>query len=115
MDDELKGVMLERACDQNNSIMVECLLLLGADANRAKEGTSLICQVNFQDDTCFILLTLPLYNSYLHPIIPYYRICQFIAQLLVICNRSFVRGISEVIGSLGIVVEYFILLVYLLC
>ncbi|ELK27159.1 Leucine-rich repeat serine/threonine-protein kinase 2 [Myotis davidii] len=45
MDDELKGVMLERACDQNNSIMVECLLLLGADANRAKEGTSLICQV----------------------------------------------------------------------
>ncbi|KAM8802869.1 leucine-rich repeat serine/threonine-protein kinase 2 [Rhynchonycteris naso] len=45
MDDELKSVMLERACDQNNSIMVECLLLLGADANRAKEGTSLICQV----------------------------------------------------------------------
>ncbi|XP_058414487.1 leucine-rich repeat serine/threonine-protein kinase 2 isoform X2 [Diceros bicornis minor] len=45
MDDELKSVMLERACDQNNSIMVECLLLLGADANRAKEATSLICQV----------------------------------------------------------------------
>ncbi|KAM5251671.1 leucine-rich repeat serine/threonine-protein kinase 2 isoform 1-T1 [Hipposideros larvatus] len=45
MDDELKCVMLERACDQNNSIMVECLLLLGADANREKEGTSLICQV----------------------------------------------------------------------
>ncbi|XP_066225062.1 leucine-rich repeat serine/threonine-protein kinase 2 isoform X1 [Saccopteryx leptura] len=45
MDDELKSVMLERACDQNNSIMVECLLLLGADANRAKEGASLICQV----------------------------------------------------------------------
>lgn len=48
MDDELKSVMLERACDQNNSIMVECLLLLGADANRAKEATSLICQVNAQ-------------------------------------------------------------------
>nr|XP_025855904.1 leucine-rich repeat serine/threonine-protein kinase 2 isoform X1 [Vulpes vulpes]XP_025855905.1 leucine-rich repeat serine/threonine-protein kinase 2 isoform X1 [Vulpes vulpes] len=45
MDDELKSVMLERACDQNNSIMVECLLLLGADANRTKEATSLICQV----------------------------------------------------------------------
>ncbi|KAL4839741.1 hypothetical protein H8958_008187 [Nasalis larvatus] len=45
MDDDLKNVMLERACDQNNSIMVECLLLLGADANQAKDGTSLICQV----------------------------------------------------------------------
>ncbi|GAB5573671.1 leucine-rich repeat serine/threonine-protein kinase 2 isoform X1 [Prionailurus iriomotensis] len=45
MDDELKSVMLEKACDQNNSIMVECLLLLGADANRTKEATSLICQV----------------------------------------------------------------------
>ncbi|PNJ67422.1 LRRK2 isoform 2 [Pongo abelii] len=45
MDDDLKNVMLERACDQNNSIMVECLLLLGADANQAKEGSSLICQV----------------------------------------------------------------------
>eukprot|EP00074_Homo_sapiens_P095964 XP_016874278.1 leucine-rich repeat serine/threonine-protein kinase 2 isoform X9 [Homo sapiens] len=45
MDDYLKNVMLERACDQNNSIMVECLLLLGADANQAKEGSSLICQV----------------------------------------------------------------------
>uniref|UniRef100_A0A452VIK9 non-specific serine/threonine protein kinase n=1 Tax=Ursus maritimus TaxID=29073 RepID=A0A452VIK9_URSMA len=45
MDDELKSVLLERACDQNNSIMVECLLLLGADANGTKEATSLICQV----------------------------------------------------------------------
>lgn len=45
IDNELKSVMLEKACDQNNSIMVECLLLLGADANRAKEATSLICQV----------------------------------------------------------------------
>uniref|UniRef100_A0A2K6KVA3 Uncharacterized protein n=2 Tax=Rhinopithecus bieti TaxID=61621 RepID=A0A2K6KVA3_RHIBE len=45
MDDDLKNVMLERACDQNNSIMAECLLLLGADANQAKDGTSLICQV----------------------------------------------------------------------
>uniref|UniRef100_A0A8I3WMF5 Leucine-rich repeat serine/threonine-protein kinase 2 n=1 Tax=Callithrix jacchus TaxID=9483 RepID=A0A8I3WMF5_CALJA len=45
MDDDLKNVMLERACDQNNSFMVECLLLLGADANQAKEATSLICRV----------------------------------------------------------------------
>ncbi|XP_013361405.1 PREDICTED: leucine-rich repeat serine/threonine-protein kinase 2 [Chinchilla lanigera] len=45
VDDELKSVMLRRACDQNNSIMVECLLLLGADANQAKETTPLICQV----------------------------------------------------------------------
>ncbi|KAF4010351.1 hypothetical protein G4228_001649 [Cervus hanglu yarkandensis] len=45
IDNELKSVLLEKACDQNNSIMVECLLLLGADANRAKEATSLICQV----------------------------------------------------------------------
>lgn len=104
MDDELKGVMLERACDQNNSVMVECLLLLGADANRAKEETSLICQVNFQDDTCFIPLTLPLYSSYLHPIIACYRTRRFIAQPLVICSRRLVHGISEVIGFLGIVV-----------
>lgn len=40
--------MLERACNQNNSIMVECLLLLGANANQAKEATSLICQVNIE-------------------------------------------------------------------
>ncbi|XP_062930980.1 leucine-rich repeat serine/threonine-protein kinase 2 isoform X2 [Cynocephalus volans] len=45
MDNELKNMMLEAACDQNNSIMVECLLLLGADVNQAKEATSLICQV----------------------------------------------------------------------
>ncbi|XP_064140452.1 leucine-rich repeat serine/threonine-protein kinase 2 isoform X3 [Loxodonta africana] len=45
VDNELKSVMLERACDQNNSVMAECLLLLGADANQAKESTSLICQV----------------------------------------------------------------------
>ncbi|KAM5287998.1 LOW QUALITY PROTEIN: leucine-rich repeat serine/threonine-protein kinase 2 [Ctenodactylus gundi] len=45
VDAELKSVMLERACDQNNSTMAECLLLLGADVNHAKEATSLICQV----------------------------------------------------------------------
>lgn len=88
MDDELKSVMLERACDQNNSIMVECLLLLGADANRAKEAASLICQVNIQGLTFvfFCYLTLPLYSSYLHPIILHYRIYQFIEQMLVICR-----------------------------
>lgn len=46
VDDELKNTMLERACDQNNSIMVECLLLLGADANQVKGATSLIYQIS---------------------------------------------------------------------
>lgn len=62
MDDELKSVMLERACDQNNSIMVECLLLLGADANRTKEATSLICQVNIQGLTFVFSLLFGLYQ-----------------------------------------------------
>lgn len=87
MDDELKSVMLERACEQNNSLMAECLLLLGADANRAKEGAALICQVNFQDDTfTFTLLTLPLCSHYLHPSFP--RCRTYIAQVLVLCSRS---------------------------
>ncbi|XP_010613731.1 leucine-rich repeat serine/threonine-protein kinase 2 isoform X1 [Fukomys damarensis] len=51
VDEELKSVMLRRACDQNNSIMVECLLLLGADANQAKERTPLICQVCEQESS----------------------------------------------------------------
>lgn len=57
--------MLERACDQNNSIMVECLLLLGADANQTKGATSLIYQVNIPGLTLVYLcyLTLPFYNS----------------------------------------------------
>ncbi|KAF6120154.1 leucine rich repeat kinase 2 [Phyllostomus discolor] len=89
MDEELKCVMLERACDQNNSIMAECLLLLGADANRAKEGASLICQVNFQGDTfAFTLLTLLLCSYYLHPVFPHCRIYQYIAQVLVLCSTS---------------------------
>lgn len=89
MDDELKSVMLERACDQNNSIMAECLLLMGADANRAKEGASLICQVNFQGDAfTFTLSTLPLCSYYLHPVFPHCRIYQYIAQVLVLCGTS---------------------------
>lgn len=60
MDDELKSTMLERACDQNNSIMVECLLLLGADANQSKGATSLIYQVNIPGLTsvypCYLAL-----------------------------------------------------------
>lgn len=44
-DDELKNLMLERACEQNNCIMAECLLLLGADSSGAKETPPLICQV----------------------------------------------------------------------
>ncbi|XP_023564370.1 leucine-rich repeat serine/threonine-protein kinase 2 [Octodon degus] len=45
VDEESKSMMLRRACDQSSSVMVECLLLLGADANQAKETTPLICQV----------------------------------------------------------------------
>ncbi|XP_060050662.1 leucine-rich repeat serine/threonine-protein kinase 2 isoform X1 [Erinaceus europaeus] len=45
LDEELKGILLQRACEQNDSTMAECLLLLGADANRATEPEPLICQV----------------------------------------------------------------------
>lgn len=68
MDDELKSVLLERACDQNNSIMVECLLLLGADANGTKEATSLICQVNIQGLT-FVFPVIRLYHCTVLPYI----------------------------------------------
>nr|XP_004611372.1 unnamed protein product [Sorex araneus] len=45
VEDELKGLMLERACEQDNSVMAECLLLLGADTSGVKETPPLICQV----------------------------------------------------------------------
>ncbi|XP_043824510.1 leucine-rich repeat serine/threonine-protein kinase 2 isoform X2 [Dromiciops gliroides] len=44
-DDDIKNVLLARACEENNSIMAECLLLLGADINKVTGKTSLICQV----------------------------------------------------------------------
>ncbi|XP_068955563.1 leucine-rich repeat serine/threonine-protein kinase 2 isoform X1 [Petaurus breviceps papuanus] len=43
-DDDIKNVLLAKACEENNSIMAECLLLLGADINKVIGKTSLICQ-----------------------------------------------------------------------
>lgn len=45
VEDEQKSLMLERACEQNNSNMAECLLLLGADVNGVQDTPPLICQV----------------------------------------------------------------------
>ncbi|OXB81040.1 UNVERIFIED_CONTAM: hypothetical protein H355_004960 [Colinus virginianus] len=44
-NDELKNMMLEKACIECNSIMAECLLLLGADINKKTKTNSLIYQV----------------------------------------------------------------------
>ncbi|NXL00767.1 LRRK2 kinase, partial [Mesembrinibis cayennensis] len=42
---DLKNTMLEKACIECNSIMAECLLLLGADINKKTKTNSLIYQV----------------------------------------------------------------------
>ncbi|XP_034622773.1 leucine-rich repeat serine/threonine-protein kinase 2 isoform X2 [Trachemys scripta elegans] len=44
-NDDLKNMMLEKACAEYNSIMAECLLLLGADVNKNTKTSSLIYQV----------------------------------------------------------------------
>uniref|UniRef100_A0A8C9EKL7 Uncharacterized protein n=1 Tax=Pavo cristatus TaxID=9049 RepID=A0A8C9EKL7_PAVCR len=44
-NDDLKNTMLEKACIEYNSIMAECLLLLGADINKKTKTSSLIYQV----------------------------------------------------------------------
>ncbi|XP_075001871.1 leucine-rich repeat serine/threonine-protein kinase 2 [Calonectris borealis] len=44
-NDDLKNMMLEKACVEYNSIMAECLLLLGADINKKTKTNSLIYQV----------------------------------------------------------------------
>ncbi|NWU77506.1 LRRK2 kinase, partial [Onychorhynchus coronatus] len=44
-NDDLKNMMLEKACMECNSIMAECLLLLGADINKKTKTNSLIYQV----------------------------------------------------------------------
>lgn len=118
MDDELKSVLLERACDQNNSIMVECLLLLGADANGTKEATSLICQVNTQGLTFVFPL---LFDSTIVQLLltSYYSLLQI---LPVNCTTAcdFCRSLdSQNFGGNRVLevypVKYFILLVSLPC
>ncbi|XP_069739337.1 leucine-rich repeat serine/threonine-protein kinase 2 isoform X1 [Phaenicophaeus curvirostris] len=44
-NDDLKNMMLEKACIEHNTIMAECLLLLGADINKKTKTNSLIYQV----------------------------------------------------------------------
>uniref|UniRef100_A0A8B9N9C6 non-specific serine/threonine protein kinase n=1 Tax=Accipiter nisus TaxID=211598 RepID=A0A8B9N9C6_9AVES len=44
-NDDIKNMMLEKACIEYNSIMAECLLLLGADINKKTKTNSLIYQV----------------------------------------------------------------------
>lgn len=48
-NDDLKNMMLEKACTEYNSIMAECLLLLGADINKKTKTNSLIYQVIYRN------------------------------------------------------------------
>ncbi|XP_026533023.1 leucine-rich repeat serine/threonine-protein kinase 2 [Notechis scutatus] len=43
--DDLKNLLLEKACEECNSFMAECLLLLGADVNTSSKEKSLIYDV----------------------------------------------------------------------
>jgi len=64
-NDDLKNMMLEKACIECNSIMAECLLLLGADINKKTKTNSLICQVIYGSIYNFIVLKFVLLSSFL--------------------------------------------------
>ncbi|XP_054552771.1 leucine-rich repeat serine/threonine-protein kinase 2 [Talpa occidentalis] len=46
-EDEARGALLRRACERDDGVLAECLLLLGADINHAQApgAPALICQV----------------------------------------------------------------------
>lgn len=64
-NDDLKNMMLEKACIEYNSIMAECLILLGADINKKTKTNSLIYQVIYENIYGFIALKFVLLGSFL--------------------------------------------------
>ena len=64
-NDDLKNMMLEKACLEYNSIMAECLLLLGADINKKTKTNSLIYQVIRENKCRFVALKFLLLVSFL--------------------------------------------------
>lgn len=65
-NDDLKNMMLEKACVEYNSIMAECLLLLGADINKKTKTSSLIYQVIYENICRFVALKFLLLGSFLY-------------------------------------------------
>lgn len=45
-DSDIKHRMLDKACIENDVVMAECLILLGADINKKTKKDSLIYQVS---------------------------------------------------------------------